>query len=93
VLAAGRFRADGAGLHVRRAMKRRLEAILRHFLQHLDRGLTGAQVTEIQYFFFLFFFCHMSFPRVPFMGQLVEKPKRSCMIGPTECHQSAERLT
>ncbi|MCK7514644.1 MAG: hypothetical protein MZV70_68715 [Desulfobacterales bacterium] len=49
----------GQGFHVRRAMKRRLEAVIRHLLQHLDRGLTGAQVTEIQYF--LLFIRHMPF--------------------------------
>ena len=62
VLAAGRIGADGAGFHVDGPVKGGLDAVTLGFFKHLDRGITGGQVPEVDLFFLFrddfFFFCH-----------------------------------
>ena len=62
VLAAGRVRADGAGLHVDGPVKSGLDAVALGLFKHLDRGVAGRQVPEVDLLFLFrddfFFFCH-----------------------------------
>jgi hypothetical protein len=62
VLAAGRIRTDGAGLHVDGPVKGGFHAVTLGFFKHLDRSVAGRQVPEVDLLFLFrddfFFFSH-----------------------------------
>jgi hypothetical protein len=79
MLAARRIRPDGARLHVRRPLKRRLEPFRRRLLQHLNGRLTSAHFTKI-HLLLNFFFCHHA-PFVPLPGVFIKTGPMKTSIG------------
>jgi hypothetical protein len=61
VLAARGIRADGAGFHVCRAMKRDLHPVPFGFSQHLGCGFAGGDLLDIKALFFNLFLNLLSF--------------------------------